>query len=85
MTQSRIVLRDTALERGQRLLEATGLGTLTELINVMFTRYGRHLEETWEVVPVPSAQYSAMPEIPPDVASTPLEADFNFDEPLTGL
>jgi hypothetical protein len=50
--QSRIVLRDSVLERGEELLRATKLGSLTELINVMFARYGGHLEQTWEVKPM---------------------------------
>ncbi len=89
MTQARIVIRDAALERGEQLLKKTRLGSLTELINVMFSRYGKHLEETWEVVPVPNAQYSAMPEPLPEAtapSSVPRpETDFSFDEPLTGL
>ena len=87
MTQARIVLRDTVLERGEQLLEVTKLGSLTELINVMFARYGRHLEETWEVKPMfPSfTQPEPLPEaIVPTTAPMP-ETDFRFDEPLTGL
>ena len=84
MTQARIVLRDTVLERGEQLLEKTKLGSLTELINVMFARYGRHLEETWEVKPMfPSlTQAEPLPEV--TVLPAP-STDFNFDEPLTGL
>ena len=85
--QARVVIRDAALERGEELLRKTKLGSLTELINVMFSRYGKHLEETWEVIPIPKAQYSALPE-PELVAepnSEPTQADFTFDEPLTGL
>ena len=51
MTQARVVIRGAALEMGERLLQVTRLASLTELINVMFSRYGRHLEETWEVLP----------------------------------
>jgi hypothetical protein len=75
------------LERGEQLLEVTKLGSLTELINVMFARYGRHLEETWEVKPMfPSfTQPEPLPEaIVPTTAPMP-ETDFRFDEPLTGL
>ncbi len=84
MTQTRIVLRDTVLERGEQLLEVTKLGTLTELINVMFSRYGAHLEQTWEVKPMfPSyTQPEPQPEAP--ISETPI-SDFSFDEPLTGL
>jgi hypothetical protein len=41
MTQSRIVLRDTVLERGEQLLEVTKLGSLTELINGTQTKIER--------------------------------------------
>jgi hypothetical protein len=97
MTQARIVLRDAALERGEQLLEVTRLGSLTELINVMFSRYGRHLEETWEVQPVSPtyAKAEPSPEVEAQtmvarasaegIAPPPVEPDFTFDEPLTGL
>ncbi len=87
MTQARIVLRDTVLERGEQLLEKTKLGSLTELINVMFARYGRHLEETWEVLPMfPSlTQPEPLPEATAPTTAPMPEADFRFDEPLTGL
>jgi len=89
MTQARIVLRDM-LERGEQLLETTKLGSLTELINVMFARYGRHLEETWEVKPMfPSlTQPEPLPEAttPTTATTAPMpETDFTFNEPLTGL
>ncbi len=88
MTQARIVIRDTVLERGEQLLEVTKLGSLTELINVMFARYGRHLEETWEVKPM--APSYTQPEPQPDDATTSItatmpESDFTFDQPLIGL
>ncbi|HEY9743315.1 MAG TPA: hypothetical protein V6C90_22740 [Coleofasciculaceae cyanobacterium] len=90
MTQARIVLRDTVRERGEQLLETTKLGSLTELINVMFARYGRHLEETWEVKPMfPSlTQPEPLPEAttPTTATTAPMpETDFTFNEPLTGL
>lgn len=87
MTQARIVLRDAALERGEQLLEVTRLGSLTELINVMFSRYGRHLEETWEVQPVSPtyAKAEPLPEAQAIALPQQAESDFAFDEPLTGL
>ncbi len=86
MTQARIVLRDTVLERGEQLLEVTKLGSLTELINVMFSRYGTHLERTWEVKPMfPSlTQPEPLPEVPASVTTPLIEADFRFDKPLSG-
>lgn len=87
MTQARIVIRDAALERGEQLLEVTKLGSLTELINVMFSRYGAHLAQTWEVKPMfPSlTQPESMPEGTIPSAATMPETDFTFDEPLQGL
>lgn len=80
--QTRIVIRESALEIGERLLAATKIGSLSELINVMFARYGRHLEETWEVLPAPGAQFTQPEPLPIAVQN---QTDFSFDEPLTGL
>lgn len=62
MTQARVVIRGAALSTGEHLLSVTKLATLTELINVMFSRYGKHLEATWEVLPEKSAVKSVPPE-----------------------
>lgn len=83
----RVQLRDVALEQGERLLEVTKLGSLTELISVMFSRYGRHLEATWEIQPSPGANLVPAEPSPLSMggmgdAPTP---NFQFDEPLTGL
>lgn len=51
MTQTRIVLRGGVLQRCQHLMEVTQIASLSELVNVMFSRYGKHLELTWEVQP----------------------------------
>jgi len=53
----------------------------------MFARYGRHLEETWEVKPMflSFTQPEPLPETTtPTTAATP-ETDFRFGEPLAGL
>ena len=47
MKQTRIVVRDSVLLDGHKLLEATKLGSLSELFNVLIARYGKHLESTW--------------------------------------
>ncbi len=89
MTQARIVLRGAALEKAEQLQELTQLGSITEVINVLFSRYARHLEETWEVRPImPSlTEPEPLPEAtaPTLPARTPVQNDFTFDEPLTGL
>ena len=84
----RVQLRDVALEQGERLLEVTKLGSLTELISVMFSRYGRHLEATWEVQPTPGANLVPAEPSPLSMGSMgqdPPQPNFHFDEPLTGL
>lgn len=73
----RIQLRDTTFEQGKRLLAVTGLGSLTELITVMFSRYGRHLEATWEVMPSPGANIT-----PPEPA--PLSMGEEQEPPSLG-
>ncbi|NER31770.1 MAG: hypothetical protein F6J89_30210 [Symploca sp. SIO1C4] len=64
MTQTRIVLRGGVLERCQHLMEVTQIASLSELVNVMFSRYGKHLELTWEVQPEvqPLEAHCASPE-----------------------
>jgi hypothetical protein len=58
MTQARITVRDEALSRAERILKITKLGSLTELFNVLVTRYGNHLEATW-IIPANSCLCSA--------------------------
>ncbi|MEC4895471.1 MAG: hypothetical protein SAQ54_20915 [Oscillatoria sp. PMC 1050.18] len=46
---------------------------MTELVSIMFSRYGQHLKQTWQVsagdaIAIPSQQQ-----------------DFAFDEPISGL
>jgi hypothetical protein len=84
----RVQLRDTALEQGEQLLEVTKLGSLTELISVMFSRYGKHLEATWEVQPTPGANLVPAEPSPLSMGGMGQESpqpNFQFDEPLTGL
>lgn len=87
MTQARIVLRDTVLEQGEKLLSVTQLGSLTELIAVMFSRYSQHLEATWIVQSISPtyAQAEPLPDMGYQPIQPPREPDFSFDEPLTGL
>ena len=87
MTQARVVIRGSALEMGEHLLSVTKLATLTELINVMFSRYGKHLEVTWEVLPDGSAVKCLSPEAAPEMVSptSAPEINFKFDEPIAGL
>jgi hypothetical protein len=88
MTKARIVLRGAALERAERLQELTQLGSITEVINVLFSRYAKHLEQTWQVEPVNPTYAKAEPSTKMEaqaIASPQIESDFQFNEPLTGL
>lgn len=44
MTQARIVLRGAALEKAEKLQELTKLGSVTEVINVLFNSSGRNFK-----------------------------------------
>lgn len=87
MPQVRVVLRDEVVEQGEKLRQVTKTGSLTELIGLMFSRYGRHLEQTWEVIPMmPTyAQAELQPEATAPPSAPTIETDFSFDEPLAGL
>ena len=88
MTQARIVLRGAALEKAEQLQELTQLGSITEVINVLFSRYAKHLEQTWQVEPISPtyAKAETVPEIGQQAITPTLpESDFQFDEPLQGL
>jgi hypothetical protein len=86
MAQARIVVRDEALERGQELLKATKLGTLTELFNVLVSRYGSHLETTW-VIPASCLCSSVQPKVLPGELTPKVNEieETNFDGELTGV
>lgn len=86
MAQARIVVRDEALERGQELLKATKLGSLTELFNVLVSRYGTHLQTTW-VIPAACLCSSTQPrilheELTPSIIQV---EQSDFDSELTGV
>jgi flagellar motor switch protein FliM len=89
MTQARIVLRGAALEEAEELQKFTKLGSVTEVINVMFSRYADHLKQTWVVQPVSPAyaKTEPSPEIEQQAIASPQEVDpdFFFDEPFTGI
>lgn len=70
--QTRIVLRDEVLEMGEELRRVTKSSTLTELVAIMFSRYGEHLKQSWKV----SAG---------DEAIASPQKDFDFSDPISGL
>jgi hypothetical protein len=78
---ARIILRDSTELVANRLLEVTQVGSLTELASLMFSRYGSHLEQTWQVMPI-GPSYA---QIEPPPAPVERPTNFSFDEPLEGL
>ncbi|MEL7493414.1 MAG: hypothetical protein AAGJ95_05570 [Cyanobacteria bacterium J06554_11] len=59
MSQARIVLREEHLTIANDLKENTRLGSLTEVVGVLLTRYGRHLKATWELEPATVSESTA--------------------------
>jgi len=51
MGQARLVLKDGHLDIANGIKDVTQLGSLSEVIGALLTRYGRHMAETWEVLP----------------------------------
>lgn len=76
--QARLVIRDEHYAIATQLKEATQLASLTEVIGVLLTRYGRHLRETWELNPEligessPSPALSAAAQLAPPPIRTPI-------------
>ncbi|MEC4895990.1 MAG: hypothetical protein SAL07_23665 [Oscillatoria sp. PMC 1051.18] len=74
--QTRVVLRDEVLEMGEELREVTKSSTLTELVSIMFSRYGEHLKQTWKVtagdeaVSFPNQQGGKLAKLSPGAIST---------------
>ena len=84
MAQARIVIKDSALEQSEELLKVTRLGSLSELVAVLISRYGKHLANTWEVQPpTTSGPMTEVLKIPSSIPETPPE--FTFNEPISGL
>lgn len=84
MAQTRILLKDSVLEQGEELLKVTRLGSLSELVAVMFSRYGKHLANTWEIQPPTTSGIA--PEVVKNPSPVPeLPTEFTFNEPISGL
>lgn len=86
MAQARIVVRDEALSRGQALLKTTKLGSLTELFNVLVSRYGGHLETTW-VMSTPNCLCSSTQSKIREISISNIDEveEINLDSELTGV
>lgn len=70
--QSRLTLRDEHYQIACDIRESTGLGSLTEVIGALLTRYGRHLRETWEVKP--DYVYEPKPFVAETTQNAPMQA-----------
>lgn len=76
MAQARIVLRNEHHAIAESIQEVTKLGSLTEVVGAMLSRYGRHMLETWELDPM---RYN---EPQPAIAPTPTLATFPDSPPI---
>lgn len=49
--QTRIVLRDSLAEQTENLRKVTNANNLAEVVYLLVSRYGKHLEANWEINP----------------------------------
>lgn len=76
--QTRIVLRGDLVEEAMELCQVTHSGSLSELVTILISRYGRHLKETWEVSAA-CAQSAPVQEFEPRIAS---HKSVEFNDPI---
>ena len=78
MAQSRVVLRGDRLDEANRILAETHIGSLSELMSILITRYGSHLIETWvmgdEAIALPPAPH------PQPSGGAPTKVRSGFDD-----
>ena len=48
MAQVRVVVREELVSQAENACKTLGLKTLTDLVNVLISRYSTHLVDTWE-------------------------------------
>ncbi|MBD2311193.1 hypothetical protein H6G20_05915 [Desertifilum sp. FACHB-1129] len=75
---TRIVLRPELVEQAKELCHVTQSASLSELMAILISRYGRHLKDTWQVSGL-CAQPSPLPGVELRGAQT---APLNLDEPI---
>lgn len=81
MAQSRLILKGDHLDIANSIKDITRLGSLSEVVGAMLTRYGKHMLETWEVQPNQVSQPS--PSVPAMPQSLLSPADVFPDNPPT--
>ncbi len=59
MSQTRIVVSEKLKPLAQELVATTGVDSLSDLLSLLLTRYGRHLRDTWEIPTVPQQVLSS--------------------------
>lgn len=73
--QIRVVLSDRAKPIADELLEVTGVENYSQLIALMFTRYGHHMKNSWMLptCALATSEASALPLQPTPEAFSPID------------
>ena len=56
MGQTRFTLNPKIKSTADELLEITGSDSYSNLLNLLITKYGQHLKQTWMLLPTTSTQ-----------------------------
>ncbi len=65
----------------QELVATTGVDSLSDLLSLLLTRYGRHLRDTWEIPTVPQQVLSSVASPNPAQVFAPVAEKPQIQEP----
>ncbi len=89
MSQTRIVVSSKLKPLAEELVAITGVDSLSDLLSLLLTKYGRHLKASWELLPqqqqvvIPAQATHSIPELidqPPALQTQPEEQQLVFQE-----
>jgi hypothetical protein len=80
MTQTRIVVNAKLKPLAQELVQLTGVDSLSDLLSLLLTKYGRHLRDTWEI-PIVQQQSITPVQVSAPVAAEPQYVEEPQPEP----
>jgi hypothetical protein len=80
MAQTRVVISDKLRPIAEELQSVTGVSSLSDVIALLLTRYGRHLKQSWEIADSSQSTAPNQPSMPeplltdyPDPQCEPLD------------
>ncbi len=91
MSQTRIVVSSRLKPLAEELVTVTGVDSLSDLLSLLLTKYGRHLKASWELPPqqqqavIPPQNTHLIPELtnqPPAVLIPPEKQQLVFQEEI---